>query len=252
MSTAARYGQSETGFRLQRLCPGDHFQTISKLLAAPGPAVIDPPLFRSSTHSSQHSSTMTNWLISILSPAVLLACVYLYRKCNAYSRFRAAAIKHGCQRPRRYPHRDPVWGYDLYREREKAMQCGRLLRLHERHFDLYGKTFEERFFDANVINTMEAANVQQVASASFQDWGKVSSRSISASPVLGRGIFSADGVFWRHSRDLVKPTFARSEISDFNSLGTFVDRLLEMMPDSGTTIDIQPLLHKLVMITLVL
>lgn len=195
---------------------------------------------------------MTNWLVSILSPVFLLACVYLYQKCNAYSKFRAAATKYGCQRPRKYPHRDPIWGYDLYCEREKATQNGQLLRLHERHFDLYGKTFEERFFNAKVINTMEVANIQQVASTSFQDWVKVSSRSSSASPVLGRGIFSADGVFWRHSRDLIKPTFARSEISDVNSLGNFVDTLLEQMPDGGTTIDIQPLLHKLVMTTPVL
>ena len=93
---------------------------------------------------------------------------------------------------------------------------------------------------------MEAANIQQVASTSFQDWGKVASRSSSASAVLGKGIFSEDGVFWKHSRDLIKPTFARSEISDVNSLGAFVDHFLELIPHDGTTIDIQPLMHKLV------
>ena len=188
---------------------------------------------------------MAHFLTPILSLALLLLCVYFYQKWGAYTRLHATAIRHGCQRPRKFPHRD-IWGYDLYRERAKATQHGQLLKLHERHFALYGKTFEERFFNAKVINTMEAANIQQVASTSFQDWGKVSSRSSSASPVLGRGIFSEDGVFWRHSRDLIKPTFARSEISDVNSLCAFVDRLMELIPHDGTTIDIQPLLHKLV------
>lgn len=197
-------------------------------------------------HTSNHSPLMAHLLVSILYLALLLSCVYIYQKWSAYSRFRAAATQHGCQRPRKYPHHDPIWGYDLYRERVKATQDGKLLKLHERHFDLYGKTFEERFFNSKVINTMEAANIQQVASNSFQDWGKVSSRSSSASPVLGRGIFSEDGVFWKHSRDLIKPTFARSEISDVHTLCAFVDRLLDLIPHDGTTIDIQPLMHKLV------
>ena len=141
---------------------------------------------------------------------------------------------------------DPIWGYDLYRERAKATQRGQLMKLYMRHFDSYGKTFEEQFFDTKIINTMEAANIQQAAALSFQDWGKSSSRSASSSPFLGKGIFSADGPFWKHSRDLIKPTFARSEISDVNSLGVFVDRLFELIPRGGATIDIQPLLHKLV------
>ena len=116
-----------------------------------------------------------------------------------------------------------------------------------RHFDLYGKTFEERFFDTKIINTMEAANIQQAAALSFQDWGKSSSRNAITSPFLGRGIFSEDGAFWRSSRDLIKPTFARSEISDVNSLGLFVNRLLELIPRDGSTFDIQPLVHKLVL-----
>ena len=119
--------------------------------------------------------------------------------------------------------------------------------LYMRQFDLYGKTFEERFFDTKIINTMEAANIQQAAALSFQDWGKSSSRSAITSPFLGRGIFSEDGAFWRHSRDLIKPTFARSEISDVNSLGLFVDRFLELIPRNGATFDMQPLVHKLVL-----
>lgn len=120
------------------------------------------------------------------------------------------------------------------------------MKLYMSHFYLYDKTFEERFFDTKIINTMQSANIQQVAALSFRDWGKSSSRNASASPFLGRGIFSEDGAFWKHSRDLIKPLFARSEISDVNNLGVFVDRLFELIPRDGSTFDIQPLLHKLV------
>lgn len=184
--------------------------------------------------------TLIFWLASTLFGG------FIYQKWSAYSLFRAAAIQHGCQRPRKYPHLDPIWGYDLYRERATATQCGQLMRLYMSHFDLYCKTFEERFFDTKIINTMEAANIQQVAALSFRDWGKSSSRDASASLFLGRGIFSENGALWKYSRDLIKPLFARSEISDVNNLGVFVDRLFELIPQDGSTFDIQPLLHKLV------
>lgn len=172
--------------------------------------------------------------------------VYIYRKLKAYSTFKAAKIQHGCQRPPRYPHRDPIWGYDLYSERAKATQRGQMMKLYEGHFDLYGKTFEEQFFDTKIINTMEAANIQQVTALSFHDYGKSASRNSSTSAFLGRGIFSEDGSFWKYSRDLVKPTFSRSEISDVSSVGEFVDRMLELIPRDGASIDMQPVMHNLV------
>ncbi len=185
-------------------------------------------------------------LTIILWPAFLLICVFIYHKWSAYTTFQKAVTQHGCQRPRKYPHLDPIWGYDLYCERAEATQRGQLMKLYMRHFHLHGKTFEERFFNTKIINTMEAANIQQVAALSFQDWGKSSSRNAAVSPFLGRGIFSEDGAFWKHSRNLIKPLFARSEISDVNSLGVFVDRLFELIPRDGAMFDIQPLLHKLV------
>lgn len=197
--------------------------------------------------SSPSSSIMTQYLTSILWTGSILACVYVYRKWTAYNRFRAAATQYGCQRPQKYPHREPFWGYDLYRERTRATRRGQLMKLYEEHFDSYGKTFEEQFFNTKVINTMEAANIQQTAAISFHDFGKVAGRNRSSSPFLGRGIFTEDGAFWKHSRDLIKPTFSRSEISDVNSLGIYVDRLFDLIPRDESTIDIQPLLHKLVL-----
>ena len=189
---------------------------------------------------------MTHVLIPVLWPIYLLVCVFAYKKWSSYAAFQAAAVRHGCQRPRRYPHVDPIWGYDLYRKRNKAVQGGRHMKLYMDHFGLYGKTFEEQFFNTKVINTMAAANIQQATALSFQDWGKSALRNASSFPFLGRGIFSEDGAFWKYSRDLIKPTFARSEISDVDSLGTFVDRLFDLIPRDETTFDIQPLLHKLV------
>lgn len=121
------------------------------------------------------------------------------------------------------------------------------MRLYERHFELYGKTVEEQFFNQRVINIMQAANIQQVAALLFHDWVKVPLRQSLTSQFLGKGIFSEDGAYWKHSRNLIKPTFSRSEISDIDFLDTFVELMIQLIPRGGTAIDIQPLIHKLVL-----
>lgn len=177
----------------------------------------------------------------------LLICVYAYKKWSTHTAFRRAMLQFGCQRPRRYPHRDPIWGYDLYRLREQAMKAGHFYQLYDLHFKLHGKTFEELFFGTKVINTMERDNIQRVAVYSFQDWGKNSSRNSAFAPVFGDGIFTQDGAAWKHSRELIKPLFTRSEIADLRPLPTYTDRLLGLLPRDGRTTDVQPLLHRFVL-----
>ena len=125
----------------------------------------------------------------------LLASIYLYKNWSAHIAFCRLERQCGCQRPRRYPHRDPIWGYDFYRLRLQAAQAGHFYFLYDVHFKLYGKTFEELLFDTKVINTMEPENIQQVAVSSFQDWGKVASRN-------------TDGAVLKNLRELIKPTFS--------------------------------------------
>ena len=178
----------------------------------------------------------------------LLTCLYAYKEWSAHAAFRRAMLQSGCQVPPRYPHRDPIWGYDLYRLREQATKAGHFYKLYDSHFKMHGKTFEELFLGTKVINTMERDNIQRVAVYSFQDWGKSSSknRNNASTPVFGEGIFTQDGDAWKHSRGMIKPLFTRSEIADLRPLPTYTDRLIGLLPRDGSTTDVQPLLHKFV------
>jgi cytochrome P450 len=124
------------------------------------------------------------------------------------------------------------------------MEAGRLMRTHAGFFDLYGKTYEEKFFDVRRINTMQAQNFQQITALNFNDYGKAN--LISTVPMMGKGILFHDGPIWKRSRDMIKPTFARVEISDVESFSYHFDRFLEGIPRDGTTIDLQGPLHNLV------
>ncbi|TAQ84692.1 hypothetical protein B7494_g6984 [Chlorociboria aeruginascens] len=173
----------------------------------------------------------------------LLLISYAFDKWNSYRAFQAASLQHGCQRPPRYPHRDPIWGTDLLNEHMAAIREGRLMSLYMDHYRLYGKTWEQQFFTTKIINTMDMRNIQEVMALSFQDYGKPSRKLFSE--FIGDGIFAQDGPAWKHSRDLVKPIFSRSELLDVDRFGRHADRFLGMIPGDGTTVDLQLPLHKL-------
>ncbi len=64
-------------------------------------------------------------------------------------------------------------------------------------------------------------------------------------------MFSQDGTVWKHSRELIKPTFSRSEIANLGLLDTCANHLLGLLPYESETIDVQPLLHRAVLRVLI-
>ena len=176
---------------------------------------------------------------------LLVALAFLYLKWQRHVETQGLKRQYGCKDPPKYPHQDRAWGSDLTRLRMDAMKEGRLFKLYESQFELYGKTFEEISRGKRLINTTEPANIQQITSLAFDDYGKVLGRTNAQGPFLGPSIFS-DGPIWKPSRALVKPTFTRAEISDIDQLASFADRFMELVPGDGSTIDMQPLLHRLV------
>lgn len=57
------------------------------------------------------------------------------------------------------------------------------------------KTYVTRFFDADVFQTCEPANIQAILASQFEDFG-LGHRLHSWSPMFGRGIFTTDGAEW--------------------------------------------------------
>lgn len=64
---------------------------------------------------------------------------------------------------------------------------------------------------------------------------------------LGSGIFTTDGPFWQHSRAILRPQFEKSQVSAISQFEPYVAKLLSLIPDDGSTVDLQDLFHKLTM-----
>lgn len=97
-----------------------------------------------------------------------------------------------------------------------------------------------------MYNTMSMENIQTMAALKFSDYGVEPSRKLKKPNFTGDGILSTDGPAWKRSRELITPTFARREIADLDSLEVYLDRMLSLVPGDNQTVDMQPLLKRLV------
>lgn len=110
----------------------------------------------------------------------------------------------------------------------------------------YGTTFRASMAGRNVVFTVEPKNVQTILALKFKDFELGSIRSDSMRPLLGYGIFCSDGMQWEHSRALLRPNFARNQITDIEIYETHVAKLIQHIPCDGSTVDLQDLFFRMV------
>ena len=96
------------------------------------------------------------------------------------------------------------------------------------------------------LQKSDPENIQAICTSAFNDFGVGPLRGRIGVPFLDRGIFTEDGAFWKHSRALVRPTFSRAEIADLDNFERHVRRLLSIIPQDGSTLDLLSLAKRLV------
>lgn len=177
--------------------------------------------------------------------AIVIIGSRLWRRWKSSKQIRKMKLQHNCAETKQYPHQDAL-GTDLARLRQQAVQEGHFFRLYKTQFDTYGKTWSEVWRGKTLFNTIEPANIQHVASSAAEDFGKDPDREMAQWPLLGPSIFS-DGESWSLSRRLVKPIFARAELTDLDSFASCTKKFMKLIPgELDETFDIQPLMHRLV------
>jgi cytochrome P450 len=75
-------------------------------------------------------------------------------------------------------------------------------------------TIRAKLLDYDLLVTRDPANAQAMFATQTQDFGIGAHRRETWRPLLGDGIFTAQGEAWKHSRHLLRPQFARTQISD--------------------------------------
>lgn len=97
--------------------------------------------------------------------------------------------------------------------------------------------------------TIEPENVKAVLASQFEDFELGPVRRANFFPLLGNGIFTADGEAWSHGRALLRPQFARNQVADLDLEERHVSDMLRHMPIKSTgwtdEINLQPIFFRL-------
>ena len=174
-------------------------------------------------------------LLCSLSP---LAFYLLYRSISLYVTRRRLIRFHQCLPPAIYPLNPFLFGLDFFLDSLRAAKSKTYLQRIQHLYHNYGNTFtlQSSPFSPPIINTIEPANIKTILTTNFADYTAGESRRKSFTPLLGRSIFLSDGVEWAHSRALLRPSFARSQIADMPHLEMHVRNLIYAIPADGETV----------------
>ena len=86
-----------------------------------------------------------------------------------------------------------------------------VLRLLGEGFRQYGMTYEHMILGESQFATIEPENIKALLATKFPDFS-MGLRHNAFYPLLGDGIFNADGELWSHSRALLRPQFSREQV----------------------------------------
>ncbi|KAG8526450.1 uncharacterized protein KY384_000043 [Bacidia gigantensis] len=182
------------------------------------------------------------WRIQIITAMVTPLCLYWL-----VSRYGKTKQNNRHHSPPSIRQRDPIFGLDLFLRLFKALRENHRNMTIVQMFAEYGHTFQSCSWFSTKVYTIEPKNLQAIFSTDFVNWGVGPMRLFAFRPFVGEGIMCTDGRSWESSRALIKPTFTRTNIANMHLSGfsIHVQRLIDLLPRDGTTVDLQPLFARL-------
>lgn len=189
------------------------------------------------------NSTIILVIIGILLAKSLLNFVYIrFRR-------RGLARRLGCKPGKVYEQPDKRLGLLFLCQNIRNFRAQTFLQSWEQYLAKTGKTFGFWILGQRMLVTSDPENLKAILSTSFDDFEKGPRLRAAFAPLIGNGIFAADGKDWHDARALLRPSFAKSEINDTRLFETHFQCFLQMLPADGVAIDLQELLSRLTMDT---
>ncbi|KAI0379219.1 cytochrome P450 alkane hydroxylase-like protein [Hypomontagnella monticulosa] len=174
------------------------------------------------------------YLFNLL-PAVSLLVIALF--VNQHRRRDVMRYQKGCQPLVQYQPTEFLMGLDF-----QFIIHNDIASLH-RFIQGYGNSFQvNTLFSKPTIITVAPENVKLINTRD-NEWGIQPDRLPGMEFFCGLGFITTDGDVWRHSRALLRPSFAKRNIADLSVLSREMDKLFSELPEEGVTVDLQPLLY---------
>ena len=188
---------------------------------------------------SREAGCLISLLAAILSITLLVTSSFL----SSWRRKRFAK-EHNCEESSRLTQWDPILGFDTLLQSYRSIKSGEYLSTSHKRFLKHGDTFRFNMLGTRVVNTIEPENVKTVLSTKFDDFVLGSRREAAFTPLIGHGIFTADGAAWKQSRRLIRPNFANDKAATLVMLEKHVSNLIDNIPSDGRLIDLGAFFHR--------
>jgi len=197
-------------------------------------------------------------MASIMLPSIIQGLVgaalsfilyYVYWELTVGASRRTLIKKHDCK-----PIKDTaelngfvntIFGLHILRQNLTAHKAGRFLDNVRERYNRNGNTFHGKVMLTEFWMTIEPENLKTIMAVNFKDWELGERRKTAFTPLLGHGIFTTDGHAWQHSRELLRPNFARSQVGDLATFEIHVDQMIRAIPHDGSTVNLQDLFFQL-------
>ncbi|KAF7909470.1 uncharacterized protein EAF01_003188 [Botrytis porri] len=190
------------------------------------------------------SKSLTTSILFILTTAFLI--YKLIQTILLSNQRRKFAKQNHCLPPASYPHKDPIYGLDLFVSNVLAARKGKFIETTQKRFHALGvHTYSSIFLGTKTINTVDAENIKTVLATGFKDFELSSRRKRAMMPIFGKGIFILDGTEWEHSRAMLRPNFVRSQVADLDVFERHIQKLIKRIPENGETVDLSKLFFML-------
>ena len=177
--------------------------------------------------------------------AVCLAGYSLYWELTTGRRRRQLIAKNGCKPINKVKTIDPFLGLDAVLKMWKWYDQHMVLeKSTELFFGPGRQTVEFNFLGYVAILSTEAENLKAVFSQQFRLF-KMPSGTKEVDLLLHGGIFLNEGEAWHQSRELIRPSFARSQVADLEMLERQVRMLIDKIPRDGVTVDLSTMFPQL-------
>jgi cytochrome P450 len=168
----------------------------------------------------------------------------LYTRITLYLARQRFKKENGCKPNPHVFNKDPFLGIDVMRTMTSHAKNHVMLEENKKRFERMGNTFHTRLGSSPTIATIEPENIKTILSLKFKDYS-VGNRMTSFAPLLGHGIFNADGETWANSRHLLRPNFAKDQIADLEAFERHLKIMFKHIPRDGSTVDLQELFFHL-------
>ena len=180
---------------------------------------------------------LQEYAISLGAIAVVSA-VWIIRTVLQKLEYRSLAVEHGAKEAPMYPHKDRIFGTDLFLKYKKAFEEGNFLDTTTRDFEQFGETFKTIHFGSTVIKSRDPRVSKAFHATHFEKFGLQPLRYENSKILFGNSIIMVDGPAWSHARAMIRPSFETVHIANFERLSSHVDKFLSVLPTDDSTIDL--------------